>query len=314
MKTLKKIKPEDCIFFDIETARVQKELEIDSPLFDAWAWKKRKEKVTDNEELQKTYADESGLFAEFSKVICLVVGAIHKGNLHLKEFKNESEKELLSDFNQFLSVMSVKKKNMKLVGFFNSGFDTPFVYKRMIINGIDPHDALDTFDDKPWLINTNVDLAVLWKGSGFDRASLLATCTALGIPSPKDGVKAYEVGDVYWNDGKEGFDRIVKYCGEDVLATARLFLKLRLDDNPDIEIYEGPEEEEAPPTVLEELASGAPLSKERKKAIEEVFESLEAKDYPGSLTVIKALSVSKKSKVTKAFYESLNKKYGPITA
>lgn len=306
MKILSKLKEKDLVFFDIETTRLFNELPLDSPYFESWAWKKRKEGVTDNKELQETYKKESGLYPEFSKVVSIVVGRIKGDKLHTKTYDDPSEKVLLEMFNTDIGLVTASNKDTKLVGFFNSGFDTPFVQKRLIINGIEPHDIFDTFDDKPWLINSNIDLAILWKGGSYNRASLLAISTALGLPSPKDDVKAYEVGNVYWNEGAKGLKRISEYCEQDVLCTANVFRKLIF--KPIVEIYEGVEEELEKVPLIISLNNNGPFGAKEKKKVKEILSGLDTvEEVKQALLILEAIAVKKGTKITKAFVDKMRK-------
>ncbi|MCK5015695.1 MAG: ribonuclease H-like domain-containing protein [Candidatus Peribacteraceae bacterium] len=303
MKILKTLKEKDLVFYDIETARIFDELPLDSPYFDSWAWKKRKEGVTDNKELQKTYAKESGLFPEFSKIVSIVVGRIKGDKLHTKTYDDLSEKVLLEEFNKDIGLVTAANNKTKLVGFFSSGFDTPFVQKRLIINGIEPHDIFDTFDDKPWLINDNIDLAILWKGGSYNRASLLAISTVLGLPSPKDDVKAYEVGDVYWSEGAEGLERISLYCGRDVLNTANIFRKLRFE--PILELYKGVEEKLEKTPLIISLNNKGPFGAKQKKELQSILSGLDKGEDSQAVLILEAIAAKKGTKITKEYVADL---------
>lgn len=311
MKILKSLKEKDLVFYDIETARLFKELPLDSPYFDSWAWKKRKEGITDNLQLQETYKNESGLYPEFSKIISIVVGRIVDGKLRTRTYDNKDEKNLLESFNNDIEKVVSANKNTKLVGFFNSGFDTPFVHKRLIINGIEPHDIFDTFDDKPWLVNANIDLAILWKGGSFNRASLLAISTALGLPSPKDDVKAYEVGDVYWDEGEKGLQRISKYCEKDVLTTANVFRKFVFGDL--LELYDGVIEEVEETSLIIALNNNAKFGAAEKKELESLISGFELHEIPSVFLVLESMVAKKRNKVTQTYINKLKEKYVPTT-
>lgn len=307
MKVIKDLKLKDCVFFDIEIATLVKEIQIDTPLFEAWKYKKRKEGVEDNLELMDTFRNEAALYPEFSKVICIVVGRISDGWLHTKKYYQKEEHDLLTSFNDDVSMVMGSNKNTRLVGFASSGFDTPFLLKRMIINGIAPHSCFDTFEDKPWLVNTNIDVATLWKGGSWKRASLLAVATAMGLPSPKDAIAGHEVGYHYWcEDNLEG---IVEYCEKDVLTLANIVRKIRRE--PVVEIVGLPMEvQEAP--LLTRLAGGEPFGKKTQEKVLEYIGGLDDKD--SAIQILEALAASKKSKVTKAFVNRLKKKYEPAIA
>ena len=60
MQALKELNIKHLVFIDIETVRNSKELVIDSPEFDAWAYLKRRGNVEVTDvDLQKSYVKES---------------------------------------------------------------------------------------------------------------------------------------------------------------------------------------------------------------------------------------------------------------
>jgi len=65
----------------------------------------------------------------------------------------------------------------------------------------------------------------LWKFGDYKSYTSLNLLTAvLGIPTPKDDIDGSMVADVYYGDND--INRIVYYCEKDVLATARVLLRL----------------------------------------------------------------------------------------
>ena len=309
MKILKTLKEKDLVFFDVETTRLFKELPLDSPYFDSWAHKKRKLGITDNDALVKSYADEAGLYPEFSKIVSIVVGRIKGDKLHTTTYDDAEEKDLLERFNSDVTLVTTANSKTKLVGFFSSGFDTPFVMKRLMINGIEPNDVFDTFDDKPWLINSNVDIAILWKGGSWDRASLLAITTAFGLPSPKNDIGGHEVSDVYWNEGAKGLSRISTYCGKDVLALANLFKKMRFE--PILELHEGVTEKLEKTPLIISLANKGPFGAKEKKELHKLIIGFDTQEEVGqALLILDAVAAKKGTKVTKEYAGEVRKGLG----
>lgn len=307
MKILKTLDAENILFYDIETARVVKELELDSPLFDSWAYKKRKENITDNDQLLQTYKDEAGLYPEFSRIISIVVGRISGDELITKTYDSDSEKELLETFNNDVAMFQSAKPKMMLCGFANLGFDTPFVQKRMIINGVDYQDCFDGFDKKPWILD-EIDLSVLWKGSSWNKASLINVSVALGIPSPKSDMAGYEVGDVYWNDGRKGLERISKYCEQDVLAVANIFRKLRFESL--LTIGEAPaQQEEEMPEFLVSIYNGGPFGMQEKIELKKKLDALDEKERDNAILILESMASKKRPRLTKAYLKELKKNY-----
>ena len=302
MRVLKKLKEENLIFFDIETASVVKQLELDTPLFDSWSYKVNKRGELSNDEIIESYSNGAGLHPEFAKIVSIVVGKIVKGEIYLITLDHDSEAELLSEFNKLI------ERNIKcnLVGFVNNGFDTPFVYKRMIINGIEPHDKLDVSGLKPWEID-HIDLALEWKSSSFERASLINVATALGLPSPKDDISGADVAKVYWNEGRKGLDRISAYCRKDVITTINLFKKMRLEEPLKLA-----EVEELAPVVEDDLITrlfnGAKYGAEEKKELKALLDGMEEGHRERAFIVLESMTSTakgKKTSITKAHLRAL---------
>lgn len=297
MRTLKKLKEDKLLFFDIETAPVVKELQLDTPLFDSWSYKVNKKGEMTNGEVVTSYSSGAGLYPEFAKIVCIVVGKIIKGNIALITLNHDSEKDLLKEFNDILD----RNITCKLVGFVNNTFDTPFVYKRMIINGMEPHDKVDVSGLKPWEI-TDIDLAAEWKGSSFERASLINVATALGLPSPKSDISGADVGRVYWEEGRPGLERISRYCERDVVTTINLFKKMRLEEPMEPkEPMSTPEpvkpEVEIP--LVTKLFNGGKYGAAEKKELKGIIDSLSEDERERVFLVLDAMTSTAKGKATK---------------
>jgi hypothetical protein len=120
----------------------------------------------------------------------------------------------------------------KIIGHNVKRFDIPVICKRSIINHVTIPPILEIHDKKPWEIDV-LDTAELWAHGawqeGFTGLELL--CEVLGIPNPKEETHASQVQSIYWtpiqniNDEK-GLDRIARYCGNDVVATANCVLRM----------------------------------------------------------------------------------------
>lgn len=310
MRELLELKEEELIFFDIETAPVEKELKIDTPLYDSWEYKVNKDGKKESAEIIESYSNEAGLYPEFAKIISIVVGSIYKGSIYLKTFDHEDEKELLTAFNKALGEQKNKKK--RLTGFVNIGFDTPFVFKRMLINGISPNKKVDSSGLKPWEVD-EVDLGKIWQGTSFNRASLINISTAFGLPSPKDDINGSDVGRVYWNE-ENGLDRISKYCARDVETTINIFRKMCLRDtllvsNNTIVKYENDEIANNP--IIVDLFDGARYTKQHKDKLTEFVKELSDSERQRAFTILESVvsgARGKKTKFTKAHIKALKEK------
>jgi predicted PolB exonuclease-like 3'-5' exonuclease len=297
MRVVKKLNEEKLLFFDIETAPVVKELELDTPLFDSWEYKVNKSGEMSNEEIIKSFSKEAGLYPEFAKIICIVVGKIQNKAISLVTLNDPEEDTLLKKFNSVVN----RNSGDKLTGFQNIGFDTPFVFKRMIINGIKPHPSLDSSGLKPWEVD-ELDLSKYWQGTSFNRGSLINISVALGLPSPKDDISGADVGRVYWEGDLE---KISKYCEKDVIATINVFKKMRLEDPLEVstEVFRKK-------TLLEKLFGGAKYNKKEKEALEELLRGMNKNDRDNAFVILYSMvsgAKGKKTSMTKAHVNSLKR-------
>ena len=174
---------------------------------------------------EEYYNEKAALYAPFGRVVTIVVGRIVDNKIILKSYASYDEKELLKAFSEDLDKVYSARPNTRLVGFNSIGFDTPFLVKRMIVNGIRPNDLLDEGGAKPWEVRS-VDLAQIWKGNAFYMDSLSAVAATFGLPTPKDALDGSQVSDAFYENR---LDEIVTYCQKDVETTIRLFRKMKMD-------------------------------------------------------------------------------------
>jgi hypothetical protein len=279
MRQLKGIKVEDIVFLDIETAPLVKELEEGTPIYEAWKYameRKVESMSTDEKEMtiEEYYVHKAALYPEFSRIVCITVGRVRDGKIVLKTYNDEDEAELVSKFTRDLDVVVRKKPSSRLCGHSVIGFDIPFIFRRCIANQVFPNELVDVAGVKPWEM-TALDTKMLWKGTGYYMASLVAVCVALGVESPKSDITGAEVGHVFWNEGKEGLLRISEYCERDVVALINCVLVMMFKDQIfDIEVQEVKEME--PETLLQRIGSTGSISKEDR---EELLEKASGMDY-----------------------------------
>jgi hypothetical protein len=303
MRELKGLDEGKLLFYDIETAPVVKELQVGTPLFDAWAYKVAKDGVTDNDEVIKSFSEQAGLYPEFARVVCIVVGKVIKGKINLITFEDKDEKVLLEKFNDVVS----RNSSSKLVGFVNIGFDSPFIFKRMLLNGVQPHDKIDSSGLKPWEVE-EVDLSKLWQATGFSRASLTAVCNAFGLPTPKDDLSGSEVGKTYWSSNQDT-SRISEYCRKDVVATVNVFKKMRLEEPLEVS---GGETVETETPILTHLFEGGDYGAKEQKKLKGLLDTLTNEEREKAfvlLTAVSSTAKGKKTKLLKSHIKTLIKDY-----
>lgn len=234
MKQLENLNENDLCFYDIETARAVETLEEGTPIYDAWKYKARyqnelNKKTGQEYTLEEYYYEKAPLYAPFGRVVTIVVGRIKDNKIYLKSYASYAEKELLQEFNRDLELVYQSNPKTRFVSFNGVGFDTPYLEKRSIINGVKPSNLLQESHLEPWKV-TQLDLSKIWKGNAFYPDSLVAVATALGLPSPKDALDGSEVSNAFYD---KRLPEIVKYCLKDVETTARVYRKLAF--LPDLE-------------------------------------------------------------------------------
>lgn len=227
MESLKNI-----IFIDIETVPVAKTYdEISQGLQKEWERKSRTIKPPidmENPDAARLFEARAGVYSEFAKVVCIGIGGLffqeNKWKIALKTISDFDEKNLLKEFSVQVAKFAERNKEVRFCGHNIKEFDMPFICRRMVINNIPLPTSLQLNGKKPWEVS-HIDTMDLWRFGdykNFTALSLLAE--VLGIPSPKDDLDGSMVAPVFYNDGD--LKRISKYCLQDVLTTAKVYLRL----------------------------------------------------------------------------------------
>ena len=219
------------LFIDIETVPVQPGYDLLSPdLQREWDKKARLIKVAPegNSEPAALFAERSGVFSEFAKVVCIGIGSMywHDGQwkMRLKALTNDNENTLLNDFSRILERFSLQNKEVRFCGHNIKEFDIPFLCRRMIINAMPIPACMQFQGKKPWEIS-HLDTMELWRFGDYKNFTSLSLLAAvLGIPSPKSDLDGSMVAGVYYND--KDLPRIASYCLQDVYTSAKVYLKL----------------------------------------------------------------------------------------
>ena len=222
------IKIKNILFLDIETVPCSPSFEdLNITFQELWtektAWQ-RKEEYTPAE----FYKLQSGMMAEFAKIICISVGYLfvekNENHFRIKSFCGDDEKQIITDFNKLLNSQFSKKQH-QLCAHNGKEFDFPFIARRTLINGLKLPALLDIAGKKPWEVN-HLDTMELWKFGDYKHyTSLKLLATLFNIPTPKDDIDGSQVAGVYWKD--KNLERIKKYCQKDTLTVAQLLLKYK---------------------------------------------------------------------------------------
>lgn len=214
------------LFLDIETVPEEQDFlnlsEVKQDLFAKKTQYQRKEDFTPEE-----FYERAGIWAEFGKIVCISVGFFdnHSKDLtfRLKSFYGIDEVKILFDFKNLLENFYSKKQHV-LCAHNGKEFDFPYIARRMIINKMELPEKLNLFGKKPWEV-AHLDTLEMWKFGDFKHYTSLNLLTnIMGIASPKEDIDGSQVAQVYYKD--KDLDRIAKYCENDTLAVAQVYLRL----------------------------------------------------------------------------------------
>jgi hypothetical protein len=213
------------LFLDIETVPEQASFsdlnEIKQELFANKTKYQRKEEFTPEE-----FYERAGIWAEFGKIVCISVGFFdsesEEKKFRLKSFYGTDEVKILTDFKVLLEKYFNHTYHL-LCAHNGKEFDFPYIARRMIINRIDIPQKLNLFGKKPWEV-AHLDTLDMWKFGDYKHYTSLNLLTnILGIASPKEDIDGSQVGKVFYEDND--LDRIAKYCENDTLAVAQIYLR-----------------------------------------------------------------------------------------
>ncbi len=226
---LENLNTEDILFIDIETAP-QYPVFDDMPETFQKLWDKKSTYFrTEGQDAAEVY-ERAGIYAEFGKIICISAGFLIQKQgerfYRVKSFHDDSEKQLLSQFNQMLERFT-SHPGKRLCAHNGIEFDFPYIARRSLIHGLKLPKILDIAGAKPWEIKDRlIDTLHLWKfGDYKNYTSLELLCAVFNIPTPKDDIDGSEVAHVYYVEND--LDRIVRYCEKDTLALANLLLRYK---------------------------------------------------------------------------------------
>jgi len=223
------------LFLDIETVSSHSSLsamEVEHPtLYSHWPAKanlirKGKPEILHLNDTE-VYEEESALYSEFSKIVCISIGQVtfdeyDNPTFKVKSLYSDDEKEIVTNFFTAIKALFSRAPGLKLVGHNIKGFDLPCMLRKAVVYDITIPHQLHLHVIKPWE-SCLVDTSEIWKFGSWTGAPLGLLCTALGIPTPKDAMNGSEVSKAYWNDRLE---EIKTYCEKDVKATANVILKM----------------------------------------------------------------------------------------
>lgn len=289
MKILTKQNVEDIVFIDIETSYDDPDFDENAYLYDAWKYDFLKHSPdATKEEIIEGYFSKASLSAEYGIIICITMGVVKANKIFLKTFYGE-ERNLLVEFKEALE-RTVSLKSW-LCGHTITGFDGPFITKRCLINAVPLHNWFDVAHLKPWEL-PYLDIATLWKGTGFKASSLISMSACLGVPSPKDDISGKDVPKLF-HEGD--IKRICLYCEKDVIAVINLFMRLCYKDLLEIDL----DTLSTQIDVLTYLINGGEYNDKIKINLEQFINSLTAlADRKRAVAILNAIPSKAKGKIT----------------
>jgi len=140
MDTLKNFK--NTLFIDIETASGCADFsQMSEKMQDFWVKKAKNMPNVSNVEPRELYFERAALYPEFGKIIVIGMGFLFANkegemSLKVKTIANSDEKELLTEFIQFIN-KTYKSRELTLVAHNGKEFDFPYLCRRMLIQGLE---------------------------------------------------------------------------------------------------------------------------------------------------------------------------------
>ena len=219
----------DILFIDIETVASNSNFSaLDERLKIQWARKAGFLKRDPDQTDEDLYHERAGIYAEFGKIICIVVGKFGENDAHelflkTKSYSGDDEKEVLDNFRAMLEKLD--PASLKLCAHNGKEFDFPYLCRRMLVNGISLPSALNLSGKKSWEVQ-HLDTMEMWKFGDYKHYTSLDLLTAIfNIPSSKSDMDGSQVNKVYHQE--KDLEKITAYCVRDVVALAQLYLKIK---------------------------------------------------------------------------------------
>ncbi len=219
----------DVLFIDIETVAFTHQYQLlDERFRSLWARKAGYLRRDPEETDEYLFATRAGIYAEFGKIICIVVGKFienEQGELILrtKAYSGDDERNVLLNFKSMIERLDPLLT--KLCAHNGKEFDYPYLCRRMLVNAIPLPALLNLSGKKPWEVQ-HLDTLEMWKfGDVKHYTSLDLLASIFNLPSSKGAMDGSQVNKVYYEE--KDLEKITNYCVSDVVVLAQLFLKLK---------------------------------------------------------------------------------------
>jgi len=172
--------------------------------------------ITLDAALEKHYYEVAALYAEFSRVVCIGIGAVMLNKEDNTPYifarcLSGSELEIFSQFNTILE----KIKPDMLCAHNGKRFDFGFLSRRMMIHGFQIPEIMRSTGIKPWDLRL-IDTVELWKFTDNSYyVSLVTLAFVFGVESPKQDIEGHQVPLAFF---RGEIERIKTYCIGDVIC------------------------------------------------------------------------------------------------
>ncbi|MCF0065492.1 3'-5' exonuclease [Dyadobacter chenwenxiniae] len=173
------------------------------------------------------FYDRGAIYSEFGKIVCIAFGAFYwneKEEISFKvsSFSGDNEADILLQFKALIEKYPADQ--LILCAHNGKEFDFPFLCRRMLIHCIEIPKALQISGKKPWEI-LHQDTMDLWKfGDYKNYTSLDLLAAVFDISGSKNEMSGDQVTKVYYEEND--LAKICRYCREDVVVLAQLYLRL----------------------------------------------------------------------------------------
>ncbi|MCF2490614.1 3'-5' exonuclease [Dyadobacter sp. CY347] len=173
------------------------------------------------------FYDRGAIYSEFGKIVCIAFGAFYWNDndeisFKVSSFSGDNEVDIFLQFKALLE--KYPPEQLILCAHNGKEFDFPFLCRRMLIHCIEIPKALQISGKKPWEI-LHQDTMDLWKfGDYKSYTSLDLLAAVFDIPGSKNEMSGDQVTRVYWEE--KDLAKICRYCREDVVVLAQLYLRL----------------------------------------------------------------------------------------
>jgi len=226
-------KVRNILFLDLETVASHGAYEQLSPrmrqLWDKRAATIRKRGDYESFTTEELYYEQAGISAEFGRIVCIAFGAVYFNEqdepaLKVSSLSGDNEREMLLAFKTLIE--RYNQEQLVLCAHNGKEFDFPFLCRRMLVNGIALPRSLQLSGKRPWEI-LHQDTMELWKFGDYKSYTSLDLLAAIfDIPGSKNEMSGDQVTRVYYEEND--LEKIGRYCREDVVVLAQLYLKMNL--------------------------------------------------------------------------------------